>query len=247
MLKTSRNSNFVWSAIDNEVQTYNDKQYQDPYESTKFVIKQLQDMLKDKKDISLLDIGCSAGANLYHMANAFKDVNFAGIDINEHYLNQAIEVHKKLNVSNTEFSLQDFAYLNLESKYDIVGSCQVLEVLDIDKAEIFKSKCFQHAKEGVFFLALFTERLLEYEINIHDHIYEKIVPYSIYSVPLLEQVASEYGFELLKNEEFIINVDLPNVHKGRGTYTKKDDQKRRTMFSDVLYLPWRFLYFKKEA
>jgi hypothetical protein len=106
--------------------------------------------------------------------------------------------------------------------------------------------CFQRSDNGVYFQALFTEKPLDYEINIHDHIYNKVVPYNIFSIEGIKQIASKYNFKLTQKKQFIIDVDLPDNHQGRGTYTVKKQNGERMMFSDILNLPWYFLYFKKQ-
>ena len=138
---------------------------------------------------------------------------------------------------------KDFTKIS-EQTYEIVGSSQFLEVLDMAKAESFKQACFQSATKGVYFQALFTERLLDYEINIHDHIYKKIVPYNIFSIEKIKQLAKTYNFKLAYKRKFIIDIDLPDVHNGRGTYTIKKQDDERMMFTDILHLPWYFLYFE---
>ena len=66
-------------------------------------------------------------------------------------------------ISNTDFKCLDFR--DIETNYDIVGSSQFLEVLDMEKALSFVQKCFETSNKGVYFQALFTERNLDYEIN----------------------------------------------------------------------------------
>ena len=192
---------------------------------------------------NILDVGCGGGGNLSYIAKQFPSCFFHGIDINEHFINMATEKHQELNINNTKFDILDFRHLSAE--YDIIGSSQFLEVLDMKKAFCFVNKCFEKSKQGVYFQALFTERDLDYEINIHDKKYKKVVPYNIYSIKTINQIAESYGFTLNMKRKFMIDVDLPDIHEGRGTYTIKDVDGNRMMFSDVLNLPWYFLYYEK--
>ena len=239
-------SESVWTVVDEEVQLYNDRQYENMYESTKFIIDCLSEVVSPQEELRVLDVGCSAGANLFHLAKHYENFQFTGIDINAHYLKQAEEKHKAAGIKNTNFKLLNYFNVYNRQKYDIIGSSQVLGVLDFDQAENFYRLCFQDAERAVFFQALFSDRELDYQITIHDYIYNKAVPHNIYSAFRLQRIAEENGFVLRINKNFDINIDLPNTHRGRGTYTIKNNLNQKMMFTDVLYLPWKFLYFERK-
>ncbi len=242
-MNTEFDSNKSWDLVDKDLIDYNSRQYQNKYRSTDFVISCLEEEISDNFEYNILDVGCGGGGNLSHIAKRFKNCSFAGVDLNEYFVNFAKTKHEEQQITNTDFIKMDFNDLG-NKKYDIVGSTQFLEVLDFDKAIKFKHKCFQIAKKGVYFQALFTNRLLDFEISIHDYEYNKVVPYNIFSIKRLQEIASLYNFELKQKKEFIIDLDLPDIHNGRGTYTIKKDDNTRMMFSDVLHLPWYFLYFE---
>ena len=232
-----------WMIVDEEVEAYNANQYADMYRSTGFVISQL-DYILNKGD-SVLDIGCSAGANLYHIAKRFNTCSFTGIDINEHFLSVAHKKLSKLKINNV--SLEKSCYDKYAHKHDIVGSSQVLGVLDFVEGEEFQKACLKLAKKGVYFFSMFSDRDLDFEIYVHDYNYSppKRIPYCIYSLKKLEKIAKKEGFRLVHNHTFDINVDLPDIHKGRGTYTVKKEDGNRMMFTDILHLPWKFIYFER--
>lgn len=233
-----------WLKIDNQLRQYHEKQYDNIYESTKFTAECLKEITKNIEGLHFIDVGTGGGANLLHIAQVLKTHSFLGIDINDVFINYAIEEHKKRNIKNTTFQVK--SYTSLDSRCcDIIGCSQVLSVLEMKEYSSFLDKLFSSCKKGVFFYSLFTERELEHEIRIHDHINNKIVPYNIYSLPLIEQAAKDKGFNLSYKKKFTIDIDLENTHKGRGTYTIKNKNLERMLFTDVVYLPWYFLYFEK--
>ena len=244
-MATRVDSNKAWDLVDDDLIQYNTRQYENKYRSTDFIISNLKQHLRSSAHYNILDVGCGGGGNLYHIAKEFEKCTFTGIDLNEYFINFAKNQHKLRGLKNTNFKIVDFRNM-MEEKYNIVGSSQFLEVLDFDKAKDFKHMCFQRSNNGVYFQALFTEKPLDYEINIHDHIYNKVVPYNIFSIEGIKQIASKYNFKLTQKKQFIIDVDLPDNHLGRGTYTVKKQNGERMMFSDILNLPWYFLYFKKQ-
>ena len=239
----TKDSNEAWNRIDSDLSSYNIRQYEKKYRSTEFVIKCLKEEINHDLKCNILDVGCGGGGNLSYIAKQFPFCLFHGIDINKHFVDMATKKHQELKINNTKFNVLDFR--DLSSEHDVVGSSQFLEVLDMEKAFCFINKCFEKSKQGVYFQALFTERDLDYEINIHDKKYKKVVPYNIYSIKSINQIAKSHGFTLKMKRKFIIDEDLPDIHEGRGTYTIKDSDGNRMMFSDVLNLPWYFLYYKK--
>ena len=166
------------------------------------------------------------------------------MDLNEHYLQQAIDTHRNLGIENTKFKHSDLLGIG-EIDSDIIGSAQLLNILEFDKGKQFMEDCFKTAKKAVFAHSLFTERPLEYEIKVHDQSVNKSISESIHSVVNMKKMAERHGFVMTINKEFVMDIDLPDVFDGRGTYTVKAENGKRLQFTDVLYCPWRFLYFEK--
>jgi 2-polyprenyl-3-methyl-5-hydroxy-6-metoxy-1,4-benzoquinol methylase len=239
----NRKSNSAWNRVDKDLVDYNIRQYEQKYRSTEFVIESLQKEISTLDKLNILDVGCGGGGNLSYIAKNFENCSFTGIDINGHFVQMAKKKHLEENINNTKFEHLDFAEIKVQ--YDVIGSSQFLEVLDFKSALSFVEKCFSMSKKSVYFQALFTNRDLDYEINIHDHKFKKSVPYNIYSIKTISNIAKKFGFYLKQKTQFIIDIDLPDVHEGRGTYTIKDNHGKRMMFSDVLNLPWYFLYYEK--
>ena len=97
-----------WKRVDNELANYNKSQYSTMYRSTNFVINSLRSILENNSGLNILDVGCSAGANLYHISREFEYHNFIGIDFNNHFLNEARATYSSLGVKNVTFKQSDF-------------------------------------------------------------------------------------------------------------------------------------------
>ena len=247
-----KDSNESWSVVDRELIEYNSRQYMEMYRSTSFVISNLSKKIKTNESLNILDIGCGGGGNLFHIAKKFDNCNFTGVDINEYFINFAKKNYNAMGVKNVNFyecdifSSKESVFSNKKNqKYDIVGSSQVLSFLDYDRAKEIVHKYFQTASKAVYFQSLFTDYKLDYQINIFDFTYNKVVPYNVYCISELEKTASLYNFQLTIKKEFVIDIDLCNNSLGRGTKTMKDEHGKRMMFTGDLYLPWHFLYFEK--
>ena len=249
MVNKTFDSNSAWNRIDDDLTEFNEKQYLKKYHSTEFLIRNLTTEFQGDKDFKILDLGTGGGANLYYLAKAFPFHRFTGIDINKHYIKMAKEKHQRLGIKNTEFYVIDFNESKkqniIDNGFDIIGSSQVLNFINCEKAYQLIKQSFNKASKGVFMLSLLTDSLLDFEINITDYYFDKVVPYNIYSIPKLELMAKDCGYRIKIKKWFEIDTDLEKNQPGRGTYTIRTDKNKRLMFTDVLHLPWYFLYFER--
>lgn len=181
----------------------------------------------------------------FEFAKAFPDVHYIGQDISKDIIEAAQAKHAELGVTNTSFvSEQDLVKIGTD--IDLVGSLQVLNIVDYHKGlEIMKAK-FALARRGVFVMSLFTDSKLEFMISVIDNHRDETVPYNIHSVYRIQEIARTYGFTLVENVWFQIPADLPRpTEPGRGTYTRTLADGTRLQFSDCLHMPWKLLYFEK--
>lgn len=238
-----RDSNKVWNIVDDDINAFNEQQYKKMYRSTDFLINCLKLELQAGEPLSILDIGCGGGANLSYIARSFPNYEFTGVDINKHYIQMAKNMHSKSLIKNTQFCCTDFT--KMEFVHDIIGSSQLLNIIDKSKGKELLELSFLNANKAVFIFSIFSERLLDYEITIKDHYYNKEIPYNIYSILRIAQFALQMDYKLKHKIIFNMDIELPNIHRGRGTYTIQTAEGKNLMFTDVLHLPWYFLYFEK--
>ena len=113
--------------------------------------------------------------------------------------------------------------------------------------EEFINKQFEISNKYVIFFSLFTDSKLNIDIKINDPYNDEIVYYNIISINKLENIASKYDFEIIKNEYFDIKKKLDkSTNQGRSTYTIETKDERLLQFSDVIYLPWKIIILKKK-
>tara|TARA_R110001632_G_scaffold96504_1_gene202884 strand:+ start:12899 stop:13597 length:699 start_codon:yes stop_codon:yes gene_type:complete len=225
-------SNKVWKRDTST--DYHLFQYDNEYESVKFLKEQIKDL--EIKDI--LDIGCGAGSFCYHLLKV-KNVKFYGIDINEKFINYAKEM-------NPESHFYCSCHNTYETKHDLVISSQVLLCVSPSYQKSFIENKFKLSNKYVMFHSLFTESLLDFEIKIKDPYNNETVYYNILPVSRIEKIGESMGFKLIKNIEFEIKKELEKPDKkGRKTYTVKTFDDKLLQFSDIIYLPSRLLVFKK--
>tara|TARA_B110001452_G_scaffold264571_1_gene267773 strand:+ start:53 stop:772 length:720 start_codon:yes stop_codon:yes gene_type:complete len=214
---------------------YHLEQYKTEYESVKFIKKYIKNLVIK----NILDLGCGAGSLCYHLNDT--NIYYNGIDIN----NECIDIAKNNNNSNNSFINKSFTELQTNIKYDLVLSNQTLLIIEPLLQNNFIEKHFELSNNYVIFFSLFTDSLLNYETKIIDPYFNQVVFYNINSVNKIEEIGKKYKFKLIKNDKFEIKKKLEKNREGRQTYTIETNNNKLLQFSDVYYMPWKILLFKK--
>ncbi len=113
--------------------------------------KKIQDLLKKKKQVSMCDIGCGNGAFLIRLAQELRNprVVCLGIDLSNPFVNYAQAAAKAKDIIGVSFKQVDFEKENIDQKFDIVISSEVLE--HVGKPDIFLKKIHALLFEGGYF------------------------------------------------------------------------------------------------
>ena len=69
-----------WSKEDEMTTDFNNRQYDEMYRSTSFIIDSLCHILPVDRTYNVIDVGTGAGANLYYIAKEYQNHNFIGVD-----------------------------------------------------------------------------------------------------------------------------------------------------------------------
>jgi SAM-dependent methyltransferase len=97
-----------------------------------FIVEQVEKRteFQNKKEISILDIGCGRG----NISLPFASLSYrvTGIDLNADSID---EIKKKNNFNNAEFRVQDATALDINKKYDFIIASEVIE--HMEKPEFF--------------------------------------------------------------------------------------------------------------
>ncbi len=96
----------------------------------------IEDKLKDKQEVKVLDIGCGDGGDIFRWAFSFKNKNveFFGLELSDPFVRFAKEVVKKKNLENCSFEKMDVEKDGIKGKFDLVLVSEVLEHLKDPKA-----------------------------------------------------------------------------------------------------------------
>ena len=115
------NSDIVWKKCnDNNKNNYHLYQYDEEYESVKFIKEHIIEL--DCNNI--LDLGCGAGSLCYHLHTLDENIHYTGIDIND----ELILIANKKNPMNSSFYVKSYTEMK-NANYDIVISNQCLLIV----------------------------------------------------------------------------------------------------------------------
>ena len=85
------------------------------------------DRLRGFAPASILDAGCGAGDYSFYLARRYPGAAVLGIDLNGQRIIRNLEVARRLCLSNLQFQTADLLTAELEGRFDLVVSLDVLE------------------------------------------------------------------------------------------------------------------------
>jgi len=98
--------------------------------------------------------------------------------------------------------------------------------------------------------SLFYDGDISCRIEVIEHSRNKKTFYNVYSLNQLNQLAVQYGYEIVKSKRFDIEIDIPKPtnYDLMGTFTEKiegSSDYNRLQFSGPLLMNWYFVLIKE--
>jgi SAM-dependent methyltransferase len=221
---------------------YHKRQYEQPYRSTVSLINFIMKHITSNKIYRCLDVGCGAGANIFHISKKIPFFRFEGLDIREDLIEFAKKMQPEIN-----FHCADFLTFNVSEQYDIIIAIQFISSVPFDLRD-FIIKANELAKEYIILTGLFSEGWLEQHTIAYDlkENWEGI--YKIYSLERLKEIVTH----VIPNssiiiEPFNIDIELPKKSNRFGTYTVKVQDGNLLQISGYMLMPWYNILIKKKV
>ncbi len=93
------------------------------------------DRIPKRRNLIVLDAGCSHATYTFSMALEKKIDKVIGIDMNEHSIRDAMKIHQILNVPNVEFQKQDIVHTEFpDDSFDVVILGELIEHIEKPRA-----------------------------------------------------------------------------------------------------------------
>lgn len=101
------------------------------------VKRALRKILDDGADHDVLDAGSGFGQYSYYVAKKF-NANVFGVDINDSEVNKCNQFAARLKLNNLSFSVANLERLDLQKRFDVIVSVDVMEHIR-DDVQVFKN------------------------------------------------------------------------------------------------------------
>ena len=241
-----------WKKIDEKGLNYHTIQWESPKESTLAFMDFIRPILLTAKNI--IDMGAGGGAATAFLAEKFPNVGFTAFDYSRELVSLGEKINSIKKISNLDFENGDWYNLNLKKNYDGCISLQTLSWLPSFETPIVE--VLKKIKPDFFaFTSLFYEGDITCRIEIEEHARgNRKTFYNIYSLPAINRLCKEHGYEIKKYTPFNINIDIekPTNKDLMGTYTellidKQTGMKKRIQISGPLLMNWYMVLITRVA
>jgi SAM-dependent methyltransferase len=230
---------------------YHRRQFAEPYRSTVHLCRFVQRILGARVETgcSALDVGCGAGANIFHLSRVLTHARWTGVDIAGHLF----DVHRTLTaelgglwnpadlVSGNFFELSK---LFPARSFDLAFSTQTVSWLDAYTQ--FLPQFLAMLKPGgiAFVTSLFTDFHVDARIQITEYEDDGSARlpmfYNIYAWDRFRDYCLGLGAVEVTAENFEIDIELcPPKHLHMGTFTERLADGRLLQRSGPLLMPWK--------
>tara|TARA_B110000003_G_scaffold242856_1_gene250923 strand:+ start:2568 stop:3314 length:747 start_codon:yes stop_codon:yes gene_type:complete len=221
--------------------------YQERYsssirESDKKTIDLIGDWIHErKKELRVLDIGCSTGNLLYHLHNVYPDLELVGCDYAETSIRKC---RQNTRLKNIEFHIADVTNPIKLGLFDIVLVNAVFYMMsENDFAKGLQNISKTLKKGGLLVLFDFANDFNQ-DLKITEVSKSHPLGLDIHFRPKekIRELLLSTGFSKLKFVNFKLPIDLPLIseqdHNELNSYTIKSEIGERLVFRGSLYQPW---------
>ncbi len=233
-----------WERIAQQDIDYHRRQFTKAYRSTTYLGDFIRSLIGSIQG-EALDIGCGAGANIFHLAERIPGFHWSGVDIagevlfpigNPFFRSKGLQVDLK---TGDLFKLEDYFG---GKKFDLVLAIQTLP--NLETYDAFLDQLLSMTRGWLFVSSLFTEFNVDVKLEVTDYTWPEHCPNAgdlyIYSLSRFRKACEARGCKQFESRDFVIDVDLsPPENGGFGTYTRKLEDGQRLQFTGPILLPWK--------
>jgi SAM-dependent methyltransferase len=239
-----------WKRTALEDLDYHSRQFQNEYRSTVHLTRFLKS-LEGLSGGEALDVGCGAGANIYHIARQIPGFRWTGIDVAGSVVFPI--GRRKLDEAGIAATLVEGDFNALTEifpgrRFDLVLSIQTLLVLPHYEKAL--DELLAMTGDWLIVTSLFTDFHVDARVEVWDWTWSPDCQgpyyYSVFSVARFREFCTSRGFREVASRDFAIDIDLPRpAGGGLKTFTESLADGRRLQFTGPIFQPWKFLAFRR--
>ena len=215
---------------------YIGRQHKNENESTKALMKFIEESIPKESNFKILDAGCGDGGMLLSTREKFPNAKLSGFDMAKDMISYAkSNLPQDIKVGYGDlFDIPSFS----EEKFDVIYTVHTLPLFD--EFEPLIDSLMEAASQHIFINSLFSK----FNVDMISTVREQEKPevtWACYSMNRFEQYVLDQGANNVEFREFNMPLELPDTNKGMGSYTRKLEDGALISFSGPLYLPWYFV------
>jgi SAM-dependent methyltransferase len=235
-----------WKRAAEEDFDYHTRQFDQEYRSTSHLVEFLRS-IPGLEGGEAIDVGCGAGANLFHLARELPGYRWTGLDIAGGVLFPL--GRPKFAAAGLDVTLVEGDFFRLDEifggrRFDLVFSIQSLLV--IPSYEKALEQLLALTKGWLVVTGLFTDFQADARIEVLDYTWSADCQgpfhFNVYSLARFRKFCEERGCREFVSRDFEIDIDLPRpATGGLRTYTERLADGRRLQFTGPILEPWKFI------
>jgi len=235
-----------WERIAQQDIDYHRRQFAKAYRSTIYLGEFIRSFIGSTQG-EALDVGCGAGANIFHLAEMTPGFQWSGLEIagdvlfpigNPFFRSKGLQVDL---TTGDLFRLEDYFG---GKQFDLVLAIGTLP--NLETYDAFLDQLLPITRGWLFVSSLFTNFNVDVHIKVTDYTWPEDCPNAgdlyIYNLLRFRKACEARGCKQFESRDFVIDVDLsPPENGGFGTYTRKLEDGQRLQFTGPILLPWKFV------
>jgi len=241
-----------WDNISTDHQYFKDR-LEDPYRSTlaleTFAAEQGFFSMRDEGTL-IADVACGMGSETAWLAKRHPHLDFMGVDLEPHFIHTARSRYSMIR--NLSFVTGDLNAVHEVPDWLSVRAVWFSQTLSwLPWWRDALGGLLSPGVEKIAFSTLSWNSPVESEVKHYlrgrqEDALNDFVYYNVYSNQHISQFMHEKGFTRQVISPFEIDIDLgETTGTNLGSYTIRDENRRRWTFSLWQHLPWHFFYFAR--